>query len=202
MDLRETWNELQQQSFEVNIIEDEGLENMIHQESSSPTAKLRKGVFKKMMFIVGFVILFLAVMPFLKVQIVQILLLVLTLAYVIGGIILWQEYKLLKKELPMDGSLLDALKSYRDRIKTILRYEEAIGLFLYPISATMGFMWSFTEKHPVSEVFEKTYVWMTLVITLVVLTPLCHWLARWMNKKAFGKHLDQLEENIAILESA
>ena len=97
MDLRETWNELQQQSFEVNIIEDEGLENMIHQESSSPTAKLRKGVFKKMMFIVGFVILFLAVMPFLKVQIVQILLLVLTLAYVIGGIILWQEYKLLKK---------------------------------------------------------------------------------------------------------
>ncbi|MFK7922607.1 MAG: hypothetical protein AB8H47_11660 [Bacteroidia bacterium] len=202
MDLRETWNELQQQSFEVNVIEEGGFESMIHKESTSPTTKLRKGVFKKMMFIVGFVIMFLAVMPFVEQTIVRILLLVLTLAYVIGGVILWQEYNLLKKDLPMDGNLLDALRSYRDRIKTILKYEETIGLILYPISATLGFMWSFTQKHSVSEVFDKPFVWMTLVLTLVIMTPLCHWLARWMNKIAFGKHLDQLEENIEMLESA
>lgn len=201
MDLRETWNELQQQSFGVNVIEDGGFESMIHRESTSPTAKLRKGVFKKMIFVVGFVIMFLVLMPFIKETIVQILLLILTLAYVIGGVNLWQEYRLLKKELPMDGNLLEALKSYRDRIKTILKYEETIGLVLYPISATLGFMWSYTQKHAVSEVFENTYVWMTLVFTLVVLTPLCHWIARWMNRKAFGKHLDQLEENIETLES-
>ncbi|MEL6594261.1 MAG: hypothetical protein AAFP02_16300 [Bacteroidota bacterium] len=202
MDLRETWNELQQQSFDINIIEDGSLESMIHQQSASPMDKLRSQVFKKMMFIVGFVILFLAVMPFINKTIVQILLLVLTLAYVIGGIILWQEYNLLKTDIPMDNNLLESLKSYRDRIKAILKYEELIGLILYPISATLGFMWSFTQDHTVAEVFEKPFVWMTLVITLIVLTPACHWLARWMNKKAFGKYLDQLEENISTLESS
>ncbi|MEL7339749.1 MAG: hypothetical protein AAGM67_04620, partial [Bacteroidota bacterium] len=114
MDLRETWNELQQQSFELNIIEDDSLESMIHQQSASPMEMLRKQVFKKMMFILGFVILFLITMPFIEEFLVQILLLILTLAYVIGGVVLWQEYKMLKEDPPMEHNLLDGLRSYRD----------------------------------------------------------------------------------------
>ena len=201
MNLQDTWNELQSSSFDVKVFEEDSFKAMIHSSSQSQMSQLAKKVNIKIGFIVGFIIFFLGLMPFVKVAVVQVLLLVLTLAYVIGLILLWQEKKELKREIPMDGKMLEALKAFYQRVRNILRYEELIGLFLYPISATAGFLLGFTIKRDISEVFSETYVWMTLVVLLVVATPFFHWLARWMNKVAFGKYLDQLEANIQELES-
>ncbi len=201
MNLQDTWNELQQSAFSVHVVEEDGLESLIHAKSISPLAKLRRQVSIKMGFIVFFILLFLGVMPFIQQSIVQILLLVLTLVYVIGLVLLMQERKELQGEMPRDSSLLNALKHYEKRISSILHYEELIGLFLYPVSATLGFLWAFTQEKGIEELFQNTWAWMTLVISLVILTPLCHWLARWMNQIAFGKYLQQVRDNIAELES-
>jgi Ca2+/Na+ antiporter len=202
MNLQDTWNEIQSSAFEVKVFEKDSFKAMIHSRSQSQMAQLAKKVNIKIGFIIAFIILFLGIMPFLQEAVLQILLLVLTLAYVIGLVLLWQERKELKREIPMDGKMLESLKAFHQRVRNILRYEELIGLFLYPISMTAGFLLGFSRRErEISEVFAETHIWMTLVIFLVVATPFFHWLARRMNKIAFGKYLDQLEANIHELES-
>jgi hypothetical protein len=39
------------------------------------------------------------------------------------------------------------------------------------------------------------------VITIVVLVPVCYYLAKWMNHLSFGKHLKTLQQNIKDLEA-
>jgi hypothetical protein len=39
-----------------------------------------------------------------------------------------------------------------------------------------------------------------LVIVTAILVPLCHQLAKWMNRKAFGRYADELKKNIEALK--
>jgi hypothetical protein len=52
------------------------------------------------------------------------------------------------------------------------------------------------------EVFlSKTAVWVSMLIIVPLIATGGHYLGKWLNKIAFGKHLLQLKENIDALEA-
>jgi hypothetical protein len=54
---------------------------------------------------------------------------------------------------------------------------------------------------PVSVFMHKPLFFITLIIAVIVLVPACYYLAKWMFKCSFGKHLQALKDNIDELES-
>jgi hypothetical protein len=53
----------------------------------------------------------------------------------------------------------------------------------------------------VGEFMSKPPVLIAFAIILVVLIPACYYLAKWMNRKAFGDHLEKLKANIDQLKN-
>ena len=82
--------------------------------------------------------------------------------------------------------------------------QQQAGLLIYPVSATGGFMigGSVGAGKSITEVMQKPGMIIALLIALIILVPLCFYLAKWMSKKAFGKYAEQLKQNIEMLKSA
>jgi hypothetical protein len=47
---------------------------------------------------------------------------------------------------------------------------------------------------------QKWQVILALAISIIILTPACYYLARWMEKVSYGKYLSQLRELIQQFE--
>ena len=47
---------------------------------------------------------------------------------------------------------------------------------------------------------QKPIMIIALLIAITILVPCCFYLAKWMSRKSFGRHLDALKENIEALK--
>lgn len=137
--------------------------------------------------------------PFAYPLVSQILLLILFAAYVVGSILLYQEYSTLRKGIDMSQDLLSGLLAYVQRVKDVLKYEELISLVMYPISACAGFFFGMKLFDPEAVIMDSQREWVSLVATLIVLTPLAHIITRLANKRSFGKQIKHLEQHISEL---
>ncbi|MBC7826412.1 MAG: hypothetical protein H7122_01600 [Chitinophagaceae bacterium] len=109
-------------------------------------------------------------------------------------------YKEISRTTP-GNSLLQELESHYAKIKKWMNIQQQAALFIYPVSATGGFMigGSLGAEKTISEVMQKPAMIIALLITLAILVPICYYFARWLNKKAFGKYAEQLKQNIDTL---
>lgn len=116
-----------------------------------------------------------------------------------------QGYSLLKrlKADPGDMPLLKSLEFQHNMIRRWIRLQERVAVAVYPFAGAGGFMIGgfVGSGKSIDEFMGKGMVQIILVVVLVVIVPLTYLLARWMNKVAFGKHLDKLKENIEALKS-
>ena len=111
-------------------------------------------------------------------------------------------YKEISRTIP-NASLLQELESHYAKIKKWMSIQQQVGLLIYPVSAAGGFMigGSVGAGKSITEVMQKPAMIIALLIALAILVPLCFYLAKWMNKKAFGKYAEQLKQNIGRLKS-
>lgn len=197
-ELRQAWDQLKQDNEDFTNFQPAEIESAIRNQSNGLLASIRKKVFLKWLFCLLFTIIIAVGTPFVNVLASQILLLILLVAYLFGDIMLWQEYQYLKHGIDMSKNLKEGLNEYFDRVQRVLRYEETIGLVLYPFSLSAGFFLglSFGENPIMSE----TKHWVALIICIIIFTPAGHLMARWMNKKGFGKYMKQLKQNIEELD--
>lgn len=102
-----------------------------------------------------------------------------------------------------DAPLLQTLESYYASVKGWVSMQEKAGLFIYPFASAGGFMWGgyMGSGLPIGVFMQKPVVYISFIIITAILIPLCYYLARWMNKKAFGQYIQQLKENIDILKT-
>jgi uncharacterized membrane protein len=117
----------------------------------------------------------------------------------------YHGYSLLQrlKADPGDLPLLKTLEFQHEMIKRWIRLQERVAVAVYPFAAAGGFMIGGYEGSgkSIEEFMGKGLVQIILVVVIVVLVPLGYWLAKWMNKVAFGNHLNKLKENIEELKS-
>jgi len=103
----------------------------------------------------------------------------------------WVSQKYLQ-ELPHDESILIRLKSIYTGMNKAFRAQELTSIFIYPIAMTAGFLLPLTLNGELDLFNEGYALWIILFILFIILTPLCYWLGKYLNKLAFGKYIKQI----------
>ncbi|MEQ9304896.1 MAG: hypothetical protein RJQ14_13390 [Marinoscillum sp.] len=199
-ELKEAWGSIKSETEGFTHLTEEEIMANISAKSSGTIEKLRKNVKYKLGYAIGFAAVFGGVIPFAFPLASQVLLTVMFVAYLVGAVLLYQELQILKKGLNMDQDIRHGLIEYRDRIKRVLKYEESTALALYPVSVSGGFFLGMQLVDRDAEIMTETFHWVVLILTIVLFTIGGNWLAKWMNRKAFGKYLDGLDETISELD--
>jgi len=200
MDLKKTWDKMQMDQFSMGILDDKDILEAMHKKSHGPVQKIQTGFTIKLTFIVVFTFIFLYIGIKIKEPLVSGLQFFMAGVYFTAFFLFLSQNKRIKAGIPMDEGLLTNLKNYHAFVSKVLRQEERIALFIYPVALTAGFLLGFTTQATLDEFFESRTAIILLIACWIVLTPLSHLLARWMNKVSFGKYLNELESHIAELE--
>ncbi len=198
--MKKTWEKLQYDRQTPTGLDEAAILEAIHQKSHGPVQKIRNGFTIKLYFIIAFTIIFIYIGVWSKEPLVSGLQFFMAGVYFSAFFLFLSQNKRIKAGIPMDEGLLMNLKNYHAFVSKILKQEERIALFIYPIALTAGFLLGFTTKATLQEFFNSRTAIILLAVCWVILIPLCHLLAKWMNKVSFGKYLKELEVHIQELE--
>ncbi|MFT6883473.1 MAG: hypothetical protein ACJAVY_002278, partial [Marinoscillum sp.] len=169
-DLKELWGEWKTiQSPEENISSKEVM-NALHATSIGIIEKLRYKVKQRLIITIALTVLIAGFIPFAFPLASQILLSIMLLAYFFGSVMLWQEYQLISTDIDMTREVLRTLMTFHMRINRIIRYDEIIGLIVYPISATGGFLLGMQAHNRHAEIMHKPIHWVILIITTIAIS--------------------------------
>lgn len=199
-ELKDAWGELETKSENFTGLSEEEIHQSGKKKSYGVIEKLHEQVKRKFYLALFFTVVIGAGIPFAFPLASQILLLILWVAYMVGTILLYQEKNILSKGVDMSQDILHGMKAYHQRVKRVIHYEEIVALTLYPVSVSGGFFLGRQLVDREAEIMNETLDWVILIVSIVILTIGGHWFSRWLNRLAFGKYLDKLEENIKELE--
>ncbi|MFY0600645.1 MAG: hypothetical protein JXR03_13315 [Cyclobacteriaceae bacterium] len=198
-ELKMLWGQIRDDK-ELELLTQRKISESIRSKSTGTLSKLENKVKKRLYFSLLMVLALALSIPFIALISIQILLSILLAAYLIGGVLIFQEYRYLKQHTAMDQNLLAGIKEYQKRVKDILRFEEIVSLILYPISAVSGFLLGMFLLDPHTELLNEPKDWFLLIVPLIILTPISHFLNRKINNRSFREHLSSLDEDIKELE--
>ena len=110
-------------------------------------------------------------------------------------------YKEMKKSNP-HHTVLQEMERHYAGLQYWIKIQEKAALLIYPVSAAGGFMvgGSLGSGKSIDVIMSKPTVIVSLVITIVIMVPICIYLAKQLNKKAFGQYAAQLKQNIDMLK--
>jgi hypothetical protein len=200
MSLEELWKDTSEGDVDLSSLIKPGLSKL---SSKDPLVKLKRNLLAGA--ILGLLIAAVYIFIMVKFPVWQVFLCI----GIVFSFTLWASIKsfLLYKDMSRiipGNNLLQELENHYSKIKRWMSIQQQTGLLIYPVSATGGFMigGSVGAGKSITEVMQKPGMIIALLIALIILVPLCFYLAKWMSKKAFGKYAEQLKRNIEMLKSA
>lgn len=202
MSLENTWDKMDAgQDKELNFLLD--TVNLKKLPSHNPLSKIKKALLYNVIWGVLICMLYIFGLFYLSLWQVQLAILVVFGFSVWAVYTAFQQYKSIDTGISAKSSLLVEMKRHYASIINWMHLQQRVALFIYPISAAGGFMLGGAEGSgkPISEFMTKPFFIITLLIALLVLVPACYYLAKWMFKISFGKHLKALNKNIQELEN-
>lgn len=202
MDLKEQWKKWSDEQVQQPAPTAAQIEQAMKEKSVLPLAKVKRGLLIKLGFAVAINLAFIALLVITPQVEIKVLLGILVLAYSVGSVWIWVNYKKLQAHFPAEQSVKETIEFNLDRIRQAIRLETNVALILYPVAITAGFMLGFSSEVPLDRMFEEKIVLYALFGVIVVCTPLSHWFGKWMSRKAFGKQISQLEANLEALQAA
>lgn len=116
--------------------------------------------------------------------------------------IIYNEFLVRKVLLtpPADENIRLRLSMIHYRMKQALRTIEYVALIFYPISITAGFVLALADSGKLGLIESDKTLQAILIGSFVVLTPLCFFLTRWLNKVAFGKEVERIGQLVKEME--
>ncbi len=117
----------------------------------------------------------------------------------------WDTWKL-RASIPIgisaENNVLHELKRHLSALRRWVQVGQRSGLLVYPFSAAGGFVLGGLAGSggTVAELMTKPGMIWLLLISVVILTPLCWVVTRWMYRLAFGAQEEALRLRIAELE--
>lgn len=197
MDLKEVWKKLEQEKLTQPVA---GAEE-VYKTSKHPVQKLIRS-FK---IALGFVVLFELAFAYLAVimpqPIVKIAMVLMMIVYIFYFVANYQTLNHIQKTFRMDQNLSHTLQSIYDNTQQSLKFQRKSALFIYPLAATCGFMLGLSVERNVVELFENRAVWISLIIIIIVLTPLSYFIAIQLERVSYGRYLSELRSLIHQLNS-
>jgi len=109
-------------------------------------------------------------------------------------------YRKFLREIHPDANVYHYLKSLHTSISKALKAQEYSALVYYPIAAVAGFLIPIYMEGKMDAFQKDAFIWYILIALIIILTPLCFLLAKWMNKIAFGKYLSQIKDLLIEME--
>ena len=101
----------------------------------------------------------------------------------------------------MDENLSYTLQSIYDNTQQSLKFQRRSALFIYPLAATCGFFLGLSVERDVVAVLQHNSTWITLLITIAILTPVSYYVAIQLERVGYGRYLEQLRGLINQLNS-
>lgn len=193
MDLTEAWKKLESDKLSKPVA------GSVHiqKRSKHPVQKLIL-LFKltlgfAIFFELGFMYL-LAIMPQV---IVKVFLVIMIIIYAFFFVLNYKILKKIQRSFRLDLSLKNTLKQVYDNTVSTLAFQRKASLIIYPLAATAGFLMGLASETDAAMMMQKWQVQVILLIAIIILTPFCYFMARWMERVSYGKYLHQLRDLIS-----
>lgn len=198
MDLLETWKKLDEDKLAKPV---SGF--IVHPGSSRHTlTRLRRNYYIKSIVAIVILLLFVSLFFLFDQPLLRFGISIIIAGYLlmIGAAV--SMLSKVKTDLPVDGALVEALRHTKRLIQADARFEKIVSLTLYPFACATGFMVGFVlSGGEVMEIITSVKFMSILIVTILIVTPLCYWLASWLHKKTYGQCVNEISEMIADLES-
>lgn len=166
----------------------------LHSNKNAPLAKLRNNIYINTGFAIVILIGFIGLLFYVDGFLFRLFTGILCITYVAAILFnLYMVRNYLREPAP-DQSLKEYLTTLLYNMNKAFRSVELIALMIYPIAMTAGFLMPLTLEGKIDLIYNEPIVQGILIACYIVLTPLCWYLAKYMNKVAFGKYLTQLED--------
>lgn len=194
MNLQETWNKLNSERL---ITPSDPLLPKFKKHSRHPVQKLIRAFEITLGFTIVFGLLFAALLFVFEPWIIRLFLALLIAAYSFFFIYNLKTYKKLQIEWasPFDASLKEAFHKIHHVAHSSIRFQEKAALYMYPISITGGYLMGLFTGN--SAQFEKNVTNLQVLgilgVCMIIFTPVCYYLAKWMYKVSYDKYLQQLQ---------
>lgn len=180
-------------------------EDDLKADSAQPLQKLNRQWNMRIVFTIAIAPLWLVAVFYFHEFIIQLLM---ALVFVAN---LWSLYIGLNLKTKMQKGassnlpVLENLKTTHNLITTAIKLEERVFIFIYPISVAAGFFAGISVSGAANNIANRPEkalaILFILAACIIVLTPLSHFLAKWLNKLAFGNYLKELKRVIESYES-
>lgn len=170
--------------------------------TNHPLMKLRKSLLTNIIWGIVITAGYVAVLFITKEwpAILSLIILLLFNAFVLGAG--WQLYKNIQPFVSGTAGLRQEMERHYHSFMQWQNMQMKLSVIIFPIAVIGGFILggSVSSGKSFDEFLGRAKALWALLICLVVLVPACYWLAKWMFKEAFGKHLDELKQNIDELK--
>ncbi len=180
---------------------DEMLNKMLQQadfgniQSNLPLKKLKRNLLIGMFWAVLITFLYIILFFFINLWQVYIALFVMTFFNIWIMIDTWKLYKNTNENITPSNSLKEELQKNYTGFQNWRKLQQKAGLFVYPIAAAGGFIlggfWGSGKS--VDAFLYNPRMITILLITVLVLVPICYFAEKWMFNYAYGKHLKKLK---------
>lgn len=165
----------------------------LRERKNSPIKMLRRSLVINTVFAVFFLAFFLFLMFAISEIWFRTLILVVCISYLAGILFNLYILKSYLSNVPHDSSIHAFLQKLSSRMKKAILTVEYTAILIYPVAITAGFMLPFSLEGKIEQLLNDNYLIGLLVLCMFILTPLCFWLARTLNKRAFGRYLNEID---------
>lgn len=164
--------------------------------SESPLKKLKRNFQANLVFAIVFTMVFIVLFIILDGIWVRLFTGLLIIGYILITIQTIAAYRKYLGKIKADDQVKTYLGNVFDGITQMLRLQEFVAIFFYPIAIISGFLMALYQLNGM-HAFNDSFTWILLGGLIIIFTPLCYYLAKYLNKLVFGKHLLEIH---ALLE--
>lgn len=198
MDLQEIWKATEA-SFE-QLPEIKSLAQIQPHGLKNPLKKAKNMLGKNIIFSIIICLIYLPIIFIYRFWQIQLFIGITLLFTTWAGWTAFDLYRSIKPNVSADN-LLNELKRVVSTLNQWIKVQIKVALFIYPISATGGYLLGgvIGSGKNVEDFMKKPIALYALIICILVLTPTCYYLSKWLFNKSFGKSIKQMNRIIAEL---
>jgi hypothetical protein len=192
MDLKEAWKNLEHQKLTKPI--DATVE--IPRHSKHPVSQLIQKFKLGIGFCIFFLVIFISIAIFADQIIVKIGLAVVIFFYALLFAINLKVLKNLQRLYHSDEPVSVLLKSVYSIVTETIKFQQKFSWAFFPACVVGGFILGLSLKKDALQLITQPRIYLSMVAAMIVMTPACFFLARWMTKLTYGKYLAQIQSLI------